>query len=72
MRTQCTAEQLEFFKVGRQRVVAAFDGGRVSLRIPAHAGPQFRSMPAGDSGACRARIPVHAGPPFRRMPGRLM
>jgi hypothetical protein len=30
MRTQCTAEQLEFFKVGRRRVVAAFDGGRVS------------------------------------------
>ena len=30
MRTQCTAEQLEFAGVGRRRVVAAFDGGTVS------------------------------------------
>ena len=30
MRTQCNAEQLEFSCVGRRRVVAAFDGGRVS------------------------------------------
>lgn len=30
MRTQCIAEQLEFSGVGRRRVVAAFDGGRVS------------------------------------------
>jgi hypothetical protein len=30
MQTQCTAEQLQFSCVGRRRVVAAFDGGRVS------------------------------------------
>ena len=30
MQTQCNAEQLQFFKVGRRAVVAAFDGGRVS------------------------------------------
>jgi Transposase DDE domain group 1 len=30
MRTQCNAEQLEFSCVGRRRVVASFDGGRVS------------------------------------------
>jgi hypothetical protein len=30
MRTQCTAEQLEFSSVERRRVVAAFDGGAVS------------------------------------------
>lgn len=30
MRTQCTAEQLEFSSVGRREVVAAFDGGTVS------------------------------------------
>jgi Transposase DDE domain group 1 len=30
MRTQCSAEQLEFAGVGRRRVVAAFDGGTVS------------------------------------------
>jgi hypothetical protein len=30
MPTQCNAEQLQFFKVGRREVVAAFDGGRVS------------------------------------------
>lgn len=30
MRTQCTAEQLEFSAVGRRRVVASFDGGAVS------------------------------------------
>jgi len=30
MPTQCNAEQLEFSCVGRRRVVAAFDGGRVS------------------------------------------
>ena len=29
MRTQCTAEQLEFSSVGRREVVAAFDGGTV-------------------------------------------
>jgi hypothetical protein len=31
------------------------------LRIPVHAGHQFRSMPGHDSGRCRASIPVHAG-----------
>jgi hypothetical protein len=30
MHTQCNAEQLEFAGVERRRVVAAFDGGRVS------------------------------------------
>jgi hypothetical protein len=30
MQTQCNAEQLQFFKVGRREVVGAFDGGRVS------------------------------------------
>ena len=30
MRTQCNAEQLEFSRAGRRRVVAAFDGGTVS------------------------------------------
>ncbi len=30
MRTQCSAEQLEFSCVERRRVVAAFDGGTVS------------------------------------------
>ena len=30
MPTQCNAEQLEFSGVERRRVVAAFDGGRVS------------------------------------------
>ena len=30
MPTQCNAEQLEFSCVERRRVVAAFDGGRVS------------------------------------------
>jgi hypothetical protein len=30
MHTQCNAEQLEFSCVGRRRVVAGFDGGRVS------------------------------------------
>lgn len=30
MQTQCNAEQLQFFKVERREVVAAFDGGRVS------------------------------------------
>jgi hypothetical protein len=30
MQTQCSAEQLEFSCVERRRVVAAFDGGRVS------------------------------------------
>ena len=30
MRTQCTAERLEFAAIGRRRVVAAFDGGTVS------------------------------------------
>ena len=42
------------------------------VRIPADAGPRFRSMPGRDSGACRTGIPVHAGPAFRRMPGQLM
>jgi len=31
------------------------------LRIPVHAGHQFRSMPGHDSGRCRATIPVDAG-----------
>jgi hypothetical protein len=31
------------------------------LRIPVHAGHQFRSMPGHDSGPCRATIPVDAG-----------
>jgi hypothetical protein len=31
------------------------------VRIPVHAGHQFRSMPGHDSGACRASIPVDAG-----------
>jgi len=30
MQTQCNAQQLEFPGVGRRRVVAAFDGGRIS------------------------------------------
>lgn len=30
MPTQCNPEQLEFAGVGRRRVIAAFDGGRVS------------------------------------------
>lgn len=30
MPTQCNAEQLEFSCVERRRVVAAFDGGRIS------------------------------------------
>jgi hypothetical protein len=31
------------------------------VRIPVHAGHQFRSMPGHDSGPCRATIPVDAG-----------
>jgi hypothetical protein len=33
----------------------------VNVRIPVHAGHQFRSMPGHDSGPCRATIPVDAG-----------
>jgi hypothetical protein len=33
----------------------------VIVRIPVHAGHQFRSMPGHDSGPCRATIPVDAG-----------
>jgi hypothetical protein len=31
------------------------------MRIPVHAGHQFRSMPGHDSGPCRATVPVDAG-----------
>jgi hypothetical protein len=31
------------------------------VRIPVHAGHQFRSMPGHDSGPCRATVPVDAG-----------
>jgi hypothetical protein len=36
-------------------------GRNLYLRIPVHAGHQFRSMPGHDSGPCRATIPVDAG-----------
>jgi hypothetical protein len=32
-----------------------------NMRIPVHAGHQFRSMPGHDSGPCRATVPVDAG-----------
>jgi hypothetical protein len=44
MQTQCNAEQLEFSSVERRRVVAAFDGGRVSSDAGALAGQDRCAM----------------------------
>jgi hypothetical protein len=45
----------------RIQAIGPRDAGINRVRIPVHAGHQFRSMPGHDSGPCRATIPVDAG-----------
>ncbi len=47
--------------VARMGVPDVRENSSSKLRIPVHAGHQFRSMPGHDSGPCRATIPVDAG-----------